>query len=281
VAPTIVVTGSDGQLGRAVLACCRRREIAAVGHDLDTLDITDAGQVAGTLTELRPSAVVNCAAYTAVDRCEDHEEEATRVNGEAVGHLARACGSVGALLVQVSTDYVFSGDAERPYREDDPPSPISAYGRSKLRGEEAARLAERHLVVRTAWLYGHGGSNFVEAIRRQVAAGTSPLRVVADQTGSPTSCDDLASAILDLAAADARGVVHAANTGATSWHGLAEAVVDILGADVPVVPVSTDEFPRPARRPSFSVLATDRLAALLGRPMPPWRDALERYLCGS
>lgn len=274
----LLVTGAHGQLGRAVLATAQRRGLAAVGHDLDTLDITDRAAVEAMMTCLTPAAVVNCAAYTAVDDCEEHEGLAVRVNGEAVGGLAEACNRHGAVLVQISTDYVFPGTSSRPYREDDPVDPVNAYGRSKLRGEELARRAHHHLVVRTAWLYGVGGASFVEAIRGQLAAGAQALRVVADQTGSPTLCDDLAGAILGLLAAGARGIVHAVNSGATTWHGLATEIVRRAHADSEVIPVTTAEFPRPAPRPAYSVLDTTHLSRLLGAPLPSWQDALARYL---
>jgi dTDP-4-dehydrorhamnose reductase len=185
---------------------------------------------------------------------------------------------VGALLIQLSTDYVFAGDGSRPYTETDPVAPASAYGRSKLEGERLARTAHRHLIVRTAWLYGHGGANFVEAIRRQIEGGATALRVVADQVGSPTFCDDLAEALLDLVDADARGVVHAVNSGSTSWHGFAVEIARRLGAEVVVRAVTTADYPRPARRPANSVLDTSRLAAAIGRHLPVWQDALARYL---
>jgi dTDP-4-dehydrorhamnose reductase len=225
--------------------------------------------------------VVNCAAYTAVDDCETHEAEARAVNADAVEHLARGCDAVGAVLVQVSTDYVFDGAGSRPYREDDPVAPVSAYGRTKLLGERAAARAAEHLIVRTAWLYGRGGRHFVDAICGQIEGGTDPLRVVGDQRGSPTFCTDLAAAILDLVEVEARGIVHAVNRGATTWHGFAREVVRLLGAGVEVVPVATDAFPRPAQRPAYSVLDTTRLDRLLGRSMPTWQDALARYLEAS
>jgi dTDP-4-dehydrorhamnose reductase len=274
----LVVAGSHGQLGRAVLAAASERGLAAEGRDIDSIDITDAVSVSTWLETLRPWAVINCAAYTAVDDCEQHEAEARAVNATAVGHLADACNRIEAALIHVSTDYVFDGRGSRPYREDDPPEPASAYGRTKLLGERRAAAAHRHLVVRTAWLYGHGGRHFVGAIRNQIEAGNRQLRVVADQLGCPTFSDDLAAAILDLAALDARGIVHAVNSGVTSWHGFAVEIAHLLGADVEVLPVTTDEFPRPAPRPAYSVLDTARLAALLGRPMPSWQDALARYL---
>jgi dTDP-4-dehydrorhamnose reductase len=280
----LLVTGSYGQLGRAVLSEAVERGVTALGRDLDTLDITDSAAVLDWIDSEQPSAVVNCAAYTAVDDCETDEEAAAAVNATAVGHLARACNETGAALVQISTDYVFDGTGNRPYREDDPVAPASAYGRTKLLGERAARSAEKHVVVRTAWLYGHGGRHFVGAIQKQLEAGRKSLRVVADQHGSPTFCDDLAAAILDLLSVRATGVVHAVNAGTTSWHGFAAEIVRLLGADAAVVPVSTDEFPRPAPRPAYSGLDTTRLEHLIGRTIPTWQDGLARYLgasCGS
>ena len=275
---SLVVTGSYGQLGKALLAEARIRAIGAEGRDLDTIDITDRSAVMSWITEVDPQIVVNCAAYTAVDDCETHEDEARAVNATAVAHMAEACNASGAKLIQISTDYVFDGTATRPYREDDPIAPRSAYGRTKLLGEQAARRAEDHLVVRTAWLYGLGGRHFVGAIQRQIDAGKQSLRVVADQVGSPTFCDDLAAAILDLAAVGATGTVHAANSGITSWHGFATEIARQLGAPTEVVPVTTEEFPRPAPRPAYSGLDTSRLEDLIDRRMPDWQDALARYL---
>jgi dTDP-4-dehydrorhamnose reductase len=276
--PDLLVTGSYGQLGRAVLAAAAERGLSAEGHDQDTLDIASAAAVLECVERTRPGAVVNCAAYTAVDACEADEALATLVNGTAVGHLAAACNAVGARLVHVSTDYVFAGDGRRPYREEDPTGPLSAYGRSKLVGEAEARRARRHLVARTAWLYGRGGRNFVETIRTQIEAGATRLRVVGDQLGSPTLGDDLAVALLDLLAAEAEGVVHVVNSGVTSWHGFATEIARGLGADVAVDEVTTAEFPRPAPRPAYSVLDTSRLTRLLGASLPTWQDGLRRYL---
>jgi dTDP-4-dehydrorhamnose reductase len=273
-----LITGSHGQLGRALARGCARRGTTCDGRDVDTLDICDEAAVAGWIAGARPQVVVNCAAFTAVDACEEQSEQAMRVNGTAVGHLAAACNRAGAQLVHISTDYVFSGEGDRPYREDDPVAPRSAYGRSKQRGEELARNAEKHLIVRTAWLYGHGGRNFVEAIRRQIDSGVRSLRVVADQRGNPTFCDDLAAAIIDLVAAGAAGTLHAVNAGDTTWHGFAREIARAIGADLEIVPVTTAEYQRPAPRPAYSVLDTTRLEGVLGRPMPGWRDGLRRYL---
>lgn len=274
----LLVTGNRGQLGRSLEHLARGRGLAVDGVDVDMVDIRDAEAVSRLVERLAPRAVANCAAYTAVDDCEADEATATEVNGTAVGHLARACNAVRATLVHVSTDYVFDGEGGRPYLETDPVAPVSAYGRSKLVGEQRAAEAAHHLIVRTAWLYGHGGRNFVEAIRRQIDGGVPALRVVADQTGSPTFCDDLSAALLELIAADARGIVHAVNSGTTTWHGFASEIARQLDADVDVVAVATSEFPRPARRPSYSALDTSRLATLIGRRLPPWQDGLRRYL---
>ncbi len=273
----LLVTGARGQLGMALAAASQRRRLEFLGVDLPEHDVTDAAVVGTLVRRFAPEVIVNCAAFTAVDRAEEREEEARRINAEAVGHLAAAADALGGLLVQVSTDYVFDGTARRPYREDDPCHPLQAYGRTKLQGEMAARGASRHLIVRTAWLYGEG-HNFVRTIRRQLDAGATTLTVVADQYGCPTHAGDLAEAILQLARLEAEGVVHAVNDGQTSWHGLACEIVRLLGRRADVVPVETGAVPRPASRPAWSVLDTTRLCSILGCPMPPWRDALARYL---
>jgi dTDP-4-dehydrorhamnose reductase len=274
----ILITGVHGQLGRALATACEDRGLKHEGRDIDTLDISNSSAVDDWILAAQPAAVVNCAAFTAVDDCESNEGLALAVNGTAVGYLAAACNRVGARLIQISTDYVFAGDADRPYTEDDPVAPASAYGRTKLRGEEHAQGAEQHLVVRTAWLFGHGGRNFVEAIRAQINGGATTLKVVADQRGCPTYCGDLATAVLDLVDADAEGIVHTVNAGDTTWHGLAVAIAERLGADVEILPVATEEFPRPAHRPAYSILDMTRVETILDRPMPRWQDALARYL---
>ncbi|MFV2072432.1 MAG: dTDP-4-dehydrorhamnose reductase [Thermoanaerobaculales bacterium] len=275
---SLLITGAHGQLGRALAAAAADRGLSFAGRDVDTLDIRDATAVHDWIAAARPAAVINCAAMTAVDDCESNEAEATSINGDAVGNLAAACTAVGARLVQISTDYVFSGDSDRPYSESDATAPLSAYGRSKRLGEELAGSSVSHLIVRTAWLYGHGGRSFVETIRAQIEGGARTLRVVADQRGCPTYCDHLAAAILNLVDAQAEGVVHAVNSGDTTWHGFAVEIARLLQAGVDIEPVSSPEFPRPAPRPAYSLLDTSRLTALLGRPMPHWRDALKTYL---
>jgi dTDP-4-dehydrorhamnose reductase len=277
----ILITGHRGQLGRALGEACRGRGIAVDGRDLETLDIRDQHAVRQWITNAQPTAVVNCAAMTAVDQCETEIDAAMEINGAAVGHLASACDAVGSTFVQLSTDYVFRGDGVRAFSEIDPTRPTSVYGRSKLLGEECARAATNHLIIRTAWLFGIGGGNFVETIRGQIEAGVGTLRVVDDQRGCPTYGDDLAAALLDLLDVAARGVVHVVNSGAVTWHGFAVEIARQLGAEVFVEAISTDQAARRARRPANSVLATDRLQSLLGRTLPSWQDGLARYLAGS
>ena len=274
------MTGSRGQLGRALERAAAARGDAFIGVDLPELNITDRAAVERAVAAARPDAIVNCAAFTGVDAAEAQEEAALAVNGTAVAHLARAADAAGAVLVQLSTDYVFDGTVETPYREGDPVNPLSAYGRTKLAGERAAAAVERRLVVRTAWLFGEG-ANFVGAIRRQLDAGVEELRVVADQVGCPTYAEDLAGAILGLLDAGALGTVHAVNAGSTTWFEFAREIVRRLGSGARVLPISTAEARRPAPRPMHSVLDTSRLREILGADLPSWQDALERYLAAK
>ncbi len=276
----LFVTGSRGQLGRALQRAAAAGGHEVIGRDLPELDITDAGAVRGAVANARPDALINCAAYTAVDAAEAEEGRALAINGTAVECLAAAADSAGARLVQISTDFVFDGVTGRPYREDDPPHPLSAYGRTKLAGERAAALARRHLIVRTAWLFGDG-ANFVRAIRRQLDAGTRTLEVVADQRGCPTYAEDLADAVIALLAAGAEGTVHAVNAGSASWFEFAAEIVRLLGVAADVVPITTAAAARPAARPPFSVLDTSRLRAITGADLPPWPQALARFLAAG
>jgi dTDP-4-dehydrorhamnose reductase len=248
------------------------------------LDLADPTQVEETLRRLDPAVIINCAAFTNVDACETQEAFATRVNGDGPGHLARTAHRLGAVLVHVSTDYVFDGQQERPYGEDDPPNPQSAYGRSKRAGEEAilASGLERWFIVRTSWLYGPGGKNFVETILR-LAQEREELRVVADQIGTPTYSDDLAGAIFRLVPTDAFGIYHVSGQGECSWYEFAcEIVAQFVqrGGRAKVkkiVPISTAEYPLPAARPAYSVFAKDKYEAAVGAVLPPWRESLARY----
>lgn len=253
--------------------------------DRAALDLADGQAIVGLLEALRPDMVINAAAYNRVDDAEAAPEQAFVANAIGPGRLARAATGIGARLVHVSTDYVFSGidtgDAPRPYREHDLPDPCSVYGASKLAGEHlVGAYAPGALIVRTSGVYGWrppgGKTSFVEAILRQAAVGT-PLQVVADQWVSPTYAADLARAILALARLDVRGIVHATNDGSCSWFEFARAILEDARLAVPISPVPSRERPTAARRPSYSVLDNGRLRAL-GIAMPHWRDALARYL---
>lgn len=273
-----LVLGCRGQLGRALVPALEAAGRQVIGVDREEVDISDSGALAALVREVAPELLLNCAAYTAVDQAEEEPDAAFAVNAGAVATLAELADELDARLIQISTDYVFDGRGRQPYREDDPVNPASVYGRSKLAGEQAALAARRRLVVRTAWLYGPGEANFVAAILRQVHRGVSELRVVGDQWGSPTSAGDLATALVDLVIVEAEGVVHAVNSGVVTWCGFAAEIVRLLGAGIPVVPITTDEAARRAPRPAWSVLGTGRLENLIGRPMAPWEDALARHL---
>jgi dTDP-4-dehydrorhamnose reductase len=270
----VLITGAGGMLGQDV-----RRLAELTGHDpvaLDraALDVSDADAVRDAVDALRPETIVNCAAWTDVDGAEAAEADALRLNGEAAGIVAAAAARVGASVVQPSTDYVFDGSAERPYVESDPTAPLSAYGRTKLAGEQAALAANpRSFVVRTAWLFGNGGRNFVETMLGLAERGE--VRVVDDQIGSPTFTPHLADGLLRLAATDAYGVHHMTGDGHCSWFGFAEAIFEGAGIGCSVIPVTTDEFPRPAPRPAYSVLGSERLDPIR---LPDWRDGLRSYL---
>lgn len=272
-----LVTGAGGMLGRDLLARLRSDGEQVVGLGHAELDVGDGGAVDAAVREHRPAVVVNCAAYTAVDAAETDEPAARRVNGDGPAHLARACAATGARLVQVSTDYVFAGDARTPYAEDAATGPRTAYGRTKLAGERAVlgMHPEGGCVARTAWLYGAHGPNFV-ATMIGLAASRPTVDVVADQTGQPTWTGDLAGALTTLGRADgARGTYHVTNSGQASWYELARQVFTLLGADPDRVrPVTTDRFPRPAPRPAYGVLASTRYADLGLAPLRGWGDAL-------
>lgn len=276
----VLITGANGMLARALRACLPERGHDVISLDRRGLDVTDTGAVDEAIARIRPDAVIQCAAYTDVDGAEAREEYAREVNAVATRTLARACAAAGARVVYPSTDYVFDGSGTRPYRPTDEPRPINAYGRSKRLGERAAAEAGDCLVVRTAWLYGDGGRNFVRTMidrGRAIERGDvdGPLRVVDDQRGAPTWTHALAVAIAQLLEADApSGVWHATNAGETTWYGLAREALRLAGLDdVPIEPVTSDAFPRPAPRPRYSVLDLAATEAVIG-PLPGWRESL-------
>ncbi len=270
----ILVAGARGMLGRELLGAL---DGSARGVTHDQMEITSIDSVRKALMTLRPSVVINAIAYTDVDGCESNCELAFRVNGEGVKNLAEVSAAIGAKLVQISTDYVFDGTKGSPYNEDDPVNPLSVYGKSKLAGEENARLNPDHLIVRTQWLYGLHGKNFVETMLR-LAGEKEELGVVSDQTGSPTWTSDLCLAVKALLDNGCRGTYHAANSGSCSWFDFAGAIFDESGLNVRVNPINSIRLGRPAPRPLYSVLDCCRLAAATGLEMEHWRDALRKYL---
>jgi dTDP-4-dehydrorhamnose reductase len=279
----LLVTGAAGMLGHEVVAAAERLGHEVAAWDLPECDLTDAEATAEAVRRLDPRAVINCAAYTDVDRTESDEAAAERVNADAAGNLARACAAIGGRLVHVSTDYVFDGvrahaggGSGEPWLESDAVNPIGAYGRSKLAGEEqvAAATAE-HAIVRTAWLFGAGGRNFVDTM---LALGhdRDEVSVVTDQVGSPTWTVHLAEALVELSERSGDvGILHAAGAGACSWYELAVEVFDRAGVRCRVLPTTSDRFPSPARRPAYSVLGTERDEAPV---LPPWQTGVAGYL---
>ena len=269
-----VVLGAAGQLGREVTDELRRRGAEVLAADRRRADISDTGAVAALAARFGAGTVYNCAAYTDVDGCESEPEAAMEVNGRAPARLAAALPR-DCRLIHVSTDYVFDGAGRRPYREEDATAPGTAYGRSKLAAEQAVTGAGG-LVVRTSWVFGPEGRNFVSAIAARLGRG-EPLRVVDDQVGRPTYAPCLARALVDLRSAGATGIVHYGNAPAVSWHGFALAVVDALGLRAEVEAIKTADLPRPAVRPAYSVLDTGRFEALTGRQVEAWRPGLDDY----
>jgi dTDP-4-dehydrorhamnose reductase len=282
-----LVTGAGGMLGRDLTSLLTARGEEVTACTRDDLDITDTAAVLAGLQAAKPDVVVNCAAWTAVDDAEAHEDAALAVNGHAVTGLAAACADLGATLVQVSTDYVFDGLASSPYVESTVPAPRSAYGRTKLAGERAVleTLPANGYVVRTAWLYGAHGANFVHTMIRLARSGICPT-VVDDQRGQPTWSADVARQIHALITSDApAGVYHATSSGETTWFGLAEEVFALFNAaasagaqTAPPAPVPTTSaaYQRPAPRPAYSVLGHDAWAAAGVPPIGHWREALHR-----
>lgn len=272
----MLVTGGTGQLGTAM----RRLVPEADFPSRPELDLSDPAGVGSYLERTRPEAIVNCAAYTAVDRAEEEEGLATVVNGESVGVMARFAAAAGIAFVTFSTDYVFDGTATEPYLESHPTDPINAYGRSKLAGErEALDAHEGALVIRTSWVISGTHPNFVATMLR-LATERDTLRVVADQRGRPTCVQDLAPAALAALRAGAAGLLHLTNEGETSWHELASAAIEEAGLDATVEPISTRDYPTRARRPGYSVLGSERRDDLGLDPLPHWRKTLPTLVAG-
>lgn len=287
---TILVTGANGQLGRELMSSAVPAGVCLAGVDRATCDIADRDAVARAFAQYRPEIVINAAAYTAVDRAESDVARAFAVNDDGTRHLGEACAGAGIPLLHVSTDYVFDGSKATAWQVDDPTAPLGVYGASKLAGEVALRESgAAHVILRTSWVFGAHGNNFVRTMLR-LAATRDRLRVVADQRGGPTWTGDIAATLLLLAQRQldgepfTPGTFHYAGLPATSWHGFAEAIVaeghamGIIARCPPVDAITSRDFPTPARRPANSVLDTSLTAARLGIAAPDWRVGLRRVL---
>ena len=273
----ILITGSSGMLGHDLI------EVLKDGHDLilttsKTLDITDKDKTIDFICENKPDIVINSAAYTDVDGCETNPELAYSVNGEGVKNLAIGCREVDCPLVQISTDYVFNGKNDRPWVEDDEIGPISVYGKSKLKGEEAIlEILDKYFIVRTAWLYGVNGKNFPRTML-ELAENHSQITVVYDEVGSPTYTLDLARKISELIETDYYGIYHITNSDSCSWCEFSRYIFEVAGRDITVIPVTAAEFARPAPRPSYSVLENKKLIENGFKPLRSYKEAIKEYI---
>jgi dTDP-4-dehydrorhamnose reductase len=273
----VLLTGSQGMLAQAFLKK-KPKEWNILATDIEELDITQPGRVEKAVRAFQPNVIINCAAFTRVDDCETEKEAAFALNAAGPGNLAEPAQKIGAKLVHFSTDYIFDGGKKSPYLEDDPPLPINVYGMSKLEGEENIRKkADNHLIIRTQWLYGDGGNHFVKTILK-MAKERDSIKVVNDQFGSPTWTEDLVDATIELIKKDRTGTYHVVNSGECSWYDFAVQIVKEAGLNTKVIPCATSEFPRPAKRPAYSVLSTQKIEAFLGTALPTWQTALKRQL---
>ena len=274
----VLITGCNGQLGRALNQLLAGQDIEIINTDVDTLDICDREQVLRLVKDNKPNTIINCAAHTAVDKCETDKENAHRINALGPENLALAAKEVDARMIQVSTDYVFDGSGKEPYVESDKPCPQSVYGSTKLAGEQAViNTTDKYYIVRTAWLYGDG-NNFVKTMLR-LAEERDTITVVNDQFGSPTSALELGRMLLHIADTEDYGIYHGTCEGFTNWYEFAMEIFRLAGKTVNVVPVTTEEYPASvAKRPAYSVLENQKLNSQGSYRMKDWKAALEEYM---
>lgn len=274
----VLVTGVKGQLGHDVMNELSKRKIQAVGVDIEEMDITDADSVNKVMSEVTPDAVIHCAAYTAVDAAEENEELCRRVNAQGTANIASACRERGCKLMYISTDYVFDGEGTRPWEPDDERDPLNVYGQTKYEGEVAVTDAvDKFFIVRIAWVFGVNGKNFIKTML-DLGRTRDTLTVVDDQFGSPTYTYDLAVLLVDMILTDKYGFYHATNEGICNWYEFACEIFRIAGIKINVTPVSAAEYSAKAKRPSNSRMNKDKLTENGFEKLPPWQDALERYL---
>lgn len=286
----ILITGGNGQLGSQIYEILKTgtselgsvssvyKDSEVIAADVDKLDITCINSVRSFLNEFKPDIVINSAAYTNVDGCEENSELAFKVNSIGSRNLAVVCEEIKAKLIHISTDYVFTGDGNKPYKEYDIPCPISVYGKTKLMGEEYMKsFCSRYFIVRTAWLYGYNGKNFVKTIIK-AAKEKGSLEVVDDQRGNPTNAEDLAYHILKLALTEEYGIYHCTGTGECSWYDFACKIVEYSGINCEVKPITSEKLTRAAKRPSYSSLDNMMLRCTVGDEMRQWEEALKIFI---
>lgn len=274
----ILVTGVKGQLGYDVVRELEKRGLEAVGVDIEEMDITDAESVEKVLKETAPDAVIHCAAYTAVDAAEEQEEICRRVNADGTRNIAKMCSKLDIKMVYISTDYVFDGQGTRPWEPEDERQPLNVYGQTKYEGELAVQeLLEKYFIVRIAWVFGVNGKNFIKTMLR-LAETNKRITVVNDQYGSPTYTYDLARLLVDMILTEEYGVYHATNEGICTWYEFACEIFKQAGIDMEVVPVTAAEYQAKAKRPENSRMSKEKLTENGFDRLPPWQDALKRYL---
>ncbi len=275
----VLILGGRGMLGRDLVPIVSAKN-QVLGRDIDDFDIADQERVLQELIALHPQVVINAAGYTDVDGSESRKELAFSVNAEGARNIARGCATIGAKMIHLSTDYVFDGFSRVPYREEDPPHPLNVYGSSKLQGERYIQeILENYLIIRTEWLYGRHGKNFVDTIVGK-AMQQKELRVVDDQQGAPTFTKDLSLAIDRLIEIEARGILHITNSGSCTWFQFARQILHEKNSDraVQIIPISSTELARLARRPAYSLMNCQKYEQLTGSKMRPWQEALKEYL---
>ena len=274
----ILVTGAKGQLGTGVLKVLQERSVEHRGVDIDDFDISDQEAVNTNLEKYLPDTVIHCAAYTAVDAAEENAELCLRINKDGTENLARVCSKINAEMIYISTDYVFNGEGNTPYETNAPKGPLQIYGKSKLAGEEAVmQYLDKYYIVRTSWVFGENGTNFVKTMLK-LAQTRTEINVVDDQIGSPTYTPDLASLLCDLVQSGKHGVFHATNEGFCSWAEFAEESLKIINSSCRIKRIPTEQFPTKALRPRNSRLSKTSLSKAGFSLLPEWNDALERYI---
>lgn len=273
----VLVTGVKGQLGHDVVDELEKRGHAAIGVDIEEMDITDRESVETVITGANPDVVIHCAAYTAVDAAEDNVELCRKVNAEGTEHIAAVCKALDCKLMYISTDYVFNGQGERPWEPDDEREPLNVYGQTKYEGELAVEKLEKFFIVRIAWVFGVNGKNFIKTMLN-LGRTRDTITVVHDQIGSPTYTYDLARLLVDMVETERYGRYHATNEGLCSWYEFACEIFKQAGMNVKVLPVTSDQYPAKAKRPMNSRMDKSKLDAMGFERLPSWQDALGRYL---